>query len=133
MGYTMALPGVKGRARCPRETDEAKTLAAWMDAKRLCYCHVPNGGYSLGGNRFAQASKLRAEGLKTGVPDYLIFDPPPSRPECPGAALELKRRTGSKVSDEQREWIEALTIRGWAVTVARGADEAIEWLRGLGY
>jgi len=50
-----------------------------------------------------------------------------------GAAIELKRR-GKKFkppSDDQMKWMYMLHQRGWACYVAGGADDAIDWLRGL--
>lgn len=61
----------------------------------------------------------------------LIFSPAPGAPR--GCAVEMKRVTGGKVSDEQNEWAERLTDLGWVVVLARGADDAIKQLTALGY
>lgn len=76
---------------------------------------------------------MRALGIKRGVPDFIIVDPPP-RAECHGAAIELKRADGQgRVTPEQREWLRSLHERGWAAHLAHGANEAIAWLERLGY
>lgn len=52
-----------------------------------------------------------------------------------GIAIELKRvgATMTAVSVEQQEWIRKLGCRGWYAFVARGAGEAIDELRLLGF
>ena len=113
----------------PTEEQEQVALAQWLDLHKICYCHVPNGG-----NRNAiTGKKLKAQGVKPGVPDILIFDPPPEHPHMPGTAIELKRRKGGTVSTKQGQWLQDLLDRGWAVSVCKGAGEAIETLRRLGY
>jgi hypothetical protein len=52
--------------------------------------------------------------------------------ERPGvAAIEFKSEKG-KLSDNQAEWIERLIDMGIPCIVSRDADEAVEFLRGLG-
>jgi hypothetical protein len=53
--------------------------------------------------------------------------------ESPGAVIEMKRKKGGVVSDDQQFWLNALSIRGWQVAVCRGIDEAIEQLKYWGY
>jgi hypothetical protein len=43
-----------------------------------------------------------------------------------GLWIEMKRRKGGQVSADQHGWMDALRAEGYAVAVARGADEAIE-------
>ena len=79
------------------------------------------------------AKKLKAQGVKPGVPDVLIFDSPPALPERRGVAIELKRRKGGRATGYQQDWLTALAERGWFTAVCRGAGEAIEELKQLGY
>jgi pyruvate/2-oxoacid:ferredoxin oxidoreductase beta subunit len=67
------------------------------------------------------AASLKRQGVKSGVPDVLIFAPIQ-------AAIELKRKSGGSVSANQRKWLDALSNAGWETYIARGADKAIEWL-----
>ena len=80
---------------------------------------------------------MRAEGIKAGAPDLIIFDRPPSKREakeaCPGVAIELKRIKGGRVSDEQRQWLDNLSARGWITAVCKGFEEAVKLLEELGY
>lgn len=111
----------------PEESFEQRALVRWLDMKGILFCHVPNGGK----RNIGVAKKLKAEGCRPGVPDILIFDPPPSGGI--GVAIELKRKKGGNVSDYQKDWLKSLNLRGWQTKVCKGADDAIAWLTGLGY
>ena len=41
------------------------------------------------------------------------------------AAIELKKDQGGRVSPSQKEWQQALEMRGYKATVAKGYDEAV--------
>lgn len=114
----------------PPESAEQAALALWLDARRLTWCHVPNGGW----RHVATAVQLRAQGVKAGVPDVLIFDPSPRYPKARGVAIELKRLRGGRLAPEQQEWLGRLSGAGWLVQVCAGAQAAVDWLqRGVGY
>lgn len=127
----------------PLENDEQAKLAEWLDWNGILWAHVPNEGQMGGKRGQVRGALLRRLGLKSGVPDVLVFDRPrltppdyPDErgcPDCVGVAIELKRQKGGRVSDEQCEWIAALNERGWYATVCKGADEAISVLESLGY
>ena len=99
------------------EEKEQIKLATYLDSKGYLWCHVPNGGH----RRKIVAASLRRQGVKSGVPDVLIFAPIQ-------AAIELKRKSGGSVSANQRKWLDALGNAGWDTYIARGADSAIGWL-----
>lgn len=121
----------------PHESEEQKTVAAYLDARPVMWCHVPNGagiiGGKLDGKRIGKLKKLEAMGVKKGVPDIVIFTRPPKFPQCPGAVIELKRRKGGTVSPEQLDWLARLTALGWKSAICKGATEAINQLREWGY
>lgn len=77
---------------------------------------VPNGGQ----RHVAVAAKLKAEGVKAGVPD--IFIPAP-RGNSHGLFVELKAR-GGYVSDHQRYMMALLCQQGYACIVSYGWKEA---------
>lgn len=77
---------------------------------------IPNGG----DRHPIVARKMKAEGVKPGVPDYVI--PVPSG-DYIGLAVELKSLTGY-ASREQKQWISDLRAQGWRAEVCRGATEA---------
>ena len=110
------------------EEQHQRWLCQWLDNKRLFWCHTPNGGLR---TKIAGA-KLKAQGVKRGVPDVIIFDPPPGGGYV-GAAIELKPVGKGRPSAEQKMWLEGLKERGWAVTIAHGWNEAVSWLESLGY
>lgn len=116
------------RRLVPSEESEQFALAAWLNLRRVLWCHVPNGGW----RNITVARKLKAAGVKPGVPDVIIFEKCPGRPEIRGVAIELKRRGTKRVSPEQQQWLAALAANGWAVKVCSGANDAIAWLRSLG-
>lgn len=87
---------------------------------RLLYA-VPNGGHR---NKIV-ASKLKAEGVKAGVPDYFL---PVSSPGYLGLAIELKTLTGYP-SREQKQWISDLRAAGWKAEVCRGWEQAWQVVR----
>ncbi len=77
---------------------------------------VPNGGDR---NKIV-AAKMKAEGIKAGVPDYLF--PVPCGSHI-GLAIELKSMTGY-ASREQKDWIQNLRNVGWRAEVCRGWEAA---------
>lgn len=122
------------KAPVPIENEEQATLAEWLDLHGVLWCHCPNEGQMGGRRGQMHGARLRRLGLKSGVPDVLVFDLPPMGPRpCRGVAIELKRQRGGRVSDEQREWIDALRERGWVAEVCKGAGAAIALLERLGY
>lgn len=80
---------------------------------------VPNGG----DRHPAVAAKLKAEGVRKGVSDYLLLVP---RGTFHGMALELKRVEGSGLEPEQVEFLERCRARGYHATWARGAEAAFQ-------
>jgi len=98
-----------------------KLHEAKFPALRLLFA-VPNGGDR---NKLV-AAKMKREGVKPGVPDYLL---PVARGGFHGLAVELKSMTGC-ASREQKQWIEALRAEGWKVEVCRGWEAAWDVVKG---
>jgi hypothetical protein len=114
----------------PLEAMEQETVAQWLDLHKVFYNISISGAFL----HPATFNRLKRMGYKRGLPDVIIFDPPPAyNGKFKGVALEMKRRKGGIVSDEQRTWLEKLANLGWLSYVARGADEAIEILETCGY
>lgn len=87
---------------------------AWLYA-------IPNGG----DRHPAVAAKLKAEGVKSGVPDLCL---PVARGGYHALYVEMKAAKG-RVSDAQSKWHDALRAQGNAVRVCFGwlaAKDAIE-------
>lgn len=65
---------------------------------------------------------MKAAGYRAGFPDLFIYEP---RGEFHGLAIEMKRDKKSRVSESQKEWIEALNERGFRGVVCYGFDDAV--------
>lgn len=110
---------------CPTEHAEQVALVQWakLHTRRLPGLEllhaIPNGG----ARNAITGAKLKAEGVKPGVPDLHLPVPLHGRP---GLYLELKRKAGSAVTPAQREWHAALIAQGYAVVVCRGARDAMD-------
>lgn len=88
---------------------------------RLLYA-IPNGG----ARNKATAGRLKAEGVRAGVPDVCL---PVPRNGLGALYIELKRpgepgRAKGALRPAQREWLAALQEAGNAVAVAHGWIEA---------
>lgn len=93
--------------------------ADWPELRWLAA--IPNGGH----RAKRTAGQLKAEGVKPGVPDYLM---PVRRGEHVGLAIELKTATG-RPSPEQRQWLAHLEAQGWHAVIARGWEQAWDAVR----
>lgn len=82
-----------------------------------CLFAIPNGGW----RHPATAARLKAEGVKPGVPDLFLAYPSNG---MPGMFIEMKRRTGGRLSPEQQAWRERLSMHGYRVRVCKGWEEA---------
>jgi hypothetical protein len=106
-------------------------------ALRLLHA-VPNGAF-FGGEvkTFAsgkkvpvaaiRARKLKAEGLREGVPDLCL--PAPSGVAHRGLYIEMKRRKGGVSSPMQTWWRKCLILMGYRAELCHGAEEAIDVLK----
>lgn len=79
--------------------------------------HIPNGG----SRHIAEAGKLKAMGVKSGVPDIFL---PIGRNGFKGLWIELKKPVKGIVSKEQSEWLGFLSAEGYATRVCFGWEEA---------
>jgi hypothetical protein len=83
---------------------------------------IPNGGK----RNLVTAMKLKAEGVKSGVPDLFLALPNEIHA---GLFIELKTPKKGTVSKEQKEWITRLNKNGYRAVVCWGHEEAIEELK----
>jgi len=130
-GFTRR-PKKRGRYRDPRlptlESDHQKAVALYLDTRRdpPIWMHVPNEtGTSHG---YGLRRHLKEQGVKSGVPDILIFQQVPG---FAGLALEMKAE-GKDATPEQEAWLDKFDSIGWATYVAQGSVQAIAWLKGHG-
>jgi len=117
--------------RVPTEHEEQKAVIKWFDLQHAEHrgrlLAIPNGGE----RNAIVAAKLKAEGVRKGVPDLLL---PVARQGFHGLWIELKRTKGSKLSPEQDDWLGYLAKQGYMAVICKGADSAREaigiYLRG---
>ena len=81
--------------------------------------HVPNGGSR---NR-AEAVRLKAQGVKPGVPDLCL---PVAKGGYHGLYIELKRLKGGRLSQDQAKWLESLSRGGYLATICSGWEQAAQ-------
>jgi len=79
--------------------------------------HIPNGGL----RSKSEAARFKRAGVKAGVPDIFL---PVARGEYHGLFIELKRRKGGVVSENQSQWLESLRQQGYKTAVCHGWQEA---------
>jgi hypothetical protein len=105
------------------EHQEQRQLFIWASLNRHRYPQlanmfaVPNGGF----RHKITAAKLKAEGVKSGIPDIMLAWP---NNRFHGLFIEMKRLVGGRISDEQKNWSERLLVAGYAVQTCKGFEEA---------
>ena len=118
----------------PSEAQEQTWLFQWAEAMKVLrwpevdlMFHVPNGG----SRNPAEAARLKAQGVKPGVPDLFL---PIARNGYHGLFIELKRKTGGRTSPEQERMVRKLNQQGYKAVVCKGwnaaADIIEEYLGG---
>lgn len=80
--------------------------------------HTPNGGQ----RSKATAARLKAAGVKRGVPDICL---PRPKHGYAGLYIEMKVEP-NKPTKDQKEWLEYLAIVGYKTAVCYCADAAIK-------
>lgn len=102
------------------EHEHQAALVQWFDAAypslRGRLLAIPNGGH----RHPLTAIKLRAEGVRSGVPDLLL---PVPCGGCHGLFVELKAGKG-RPSKSQLDWLQWLADRGYAAYCCTGWDAA---------
>lgn len=112
----------------PTESEEQRAIIEWWsyESRRrglpeFALYAVPNGGM----RHAATAGRLKAEGVRKGVPDLVLAA---ARGPHHGAYLELKRLEGGSITPHQKAFGEYLKKAGYAHGVAWGFDEARAFL-----
>lgn len=112
--------------KCRAEHDEQREVIDWaasvlsrVPVLRWLFA-IPNGG----ARAKAVAVKLKAEGVKPGVPDLCLAV---ARQDAHGLYIEMKSLEGSE-SREQKDWRQHLNEEGYLSVVCKGAREAIRVL-----
>ena len=112
----------------PTESEEQQLLFEYCMRMRGTYpqldmlAHTPNEGK----RNISTGARLKREGLRKGFPDISLYHP---SLEYHGLMIELKRKKGSKITEEQKDWIIKLNNEGYAAVFAYGCDEGWDVIR----
>lgn len=101
-----------------KEDSLQKQVARYLDLIGVTWCHVANERKT----SFQAGKRLKDKGVKSGVPDCVIFTP---NKIYNGLALELKIKP-NKPTKNQLEWLSKLSLINWCTDVAYNFDEAKE-------
>ena len=123
---------------CPTEWKEQCAVVKWAEAMvetnqepRLLFLVGSASGARL---TMGNLMKLKRAGvIKKAWPDLFLAVPTWDRTaphiEIPGLFIELKRKKGGTLSQEQREMNVRLLEQGYEVCVCKGAEEAIKTIK----
>jgi hypothetical protein len=106
------------------EHDEQVNLMKWWSLscrsfgvdERLLFA-IPNGGE----RNVIVAARLKAEGVRAGVPDLFLAHP---NNEYHGLFIEMKKAKGGIVSDNQKCYLDLLKANGYRAEVCHGWIQA---------
>jgi len=101
-----------------KEDTLQKQVAKYLDLTGALWCHVANERKT----SFQAGRRLKAKGVKSGVPDCMIFN---NNQQYNGLALELKVKP-NKPTKNQKEWLRRLSNKGWKCEVVYSFDEALQ-------
>lgn len=117
----------------PLEDDECITFSQWLSTKNIPHAHIANESRSSSKNAMIRGAKLKRMGQSRGVWDYEVFVPIKGVTDEVDSyqqiKIEMKRRKGGTVSQEQKKWGEIYEAAGIPCKVCKGADEAIDFVR----
>lgn len=105
------------------ESNEQMSLFRWAAYNTGAYpdlqwmYHIPNGGK----RNITTAKRLKAEGVKPGVPDICL---PVPKGSYHGLYIEMKAGK-NKATKLQEEWLIALSNNGYSTAICYGWEEAV--------
>lgn len=118
------------------ERDIQVMIASVLRLAGVFFWHTPNGGL----RDPIVAAKMKEEGVLPGVSDIIIADRPPTNPEYIGLIMELKTKKGvltktkkGVLTENQIDYLNKMSDRGWACHVCYGLDDALFVLRKYKY
>lgn len=115
---TMEKSYIPPQQTVPTEAEEQEALFSWCLANGIDMVHIPNERKCTA----YVAGQLLRQGMRKGFPDNFI---PIARGGFHGLFIELKRakKSLSKKSPEQREWVKKLNASGYKAVFCYGAEE----------
>lgn len=107
----------------PTEYQECVKIIQYCKLHGIRIAHIHNEMWT---SSWGQKIKAKALGVSSGVPDYLIIH------KNKLLFVEVKRKKGGRLSDEQKEWLQALAnTESATVAVVKGFEEFVELIEGL--
>jgi hypothetical protein len=103
-----------------KEDDLQMAVARYLDYSNYLWFHVANERKASN----VAGVRLKKKGVKSGVPDIMIFEP---NEKYSGLAIELKIKP-NKTTPNQDKWLEDLNKKGWSTHVCYSLDEVIKTL-----
>lgn len=94
------------------------SVANYLDLLNLLWMHPANERKT----SIQAGARLKRKGVKSGVPDCLIFVP---KGIFSGLAIELKIKP-NKTTENQKKWLKSLQNAKWKTCVCYSFDEAKE-------
>ena len=108
------------------EDQQSETFAAWLRCQPgIKFTHIPNETWT---PSVKQKARMHKMGVERGLLDYLIIIPKFYQVHAQSVQLwvEMKKDAKSRVTPEQREWINTLNmLDNVQAEVAHGFDEAV--------
>lgn len=101
-----------------REDNLQIAVSTYLDCLGVLWMHPANERRT----SIQAGARLKAKGVKSGVPDILIFTP---TPPYNGLAIELKIKP-NKTTPNQKKWLKSLENASWLCKVCYSFDEAKE-------
>lgn len=115
----LAKPGTEHAHQCALMCWCALNFNIYPELKLIFA--IPNGGE----RNIIVASRLKAEGVKSGVPDLFL---PVARHDCHGLFIEMKKLDGT-IGKNQPQWEKDLTEQGYGHAYCYGWEAAVSVLK----
>ncbi len=100
------------------EDDLQMATARYLDLVSVVWFHPANERKT----SIQAGERLKKKGVKSGVPDVLIFEP---KGRHNGLAIELKIKP-NVITANQKGWLKRLEMKSWFCAVCYNIDEVIE-------
>ena len=98
-----------------KEDNFQKSVCRFLDLNKVLWCHVANERKT----SQQQGKRLKLKGVKSGVPDVLIFEP---NNKYIGLAIELKIKP-NEPTENQLNWLNNLNKKGWYTAICYNFNE----------
>jgi hypothetical protein len=127
--FAAAPPKRKRQKVAGSEDQLQRSVARLLDLSGLLWLHIPNGGQ----RNAIVAAKLKAQGVKRGAPDIMIFEPEhitaTAKRDAFGArysGLAIELKVAGKPTPAQFAWHDRLRSHGWRVEVCYTLEEVLK-------